>query len=323
MNSQYLIYIFLVILSFLLTYKLVPKVIYFCSKYNLKEVPNERKEHVLPMPRLGGFSLILGSFLTIIFLILINFGYEFIELELIKLLNLMLCSILIYILGSIDDLYNLRAYPRLIGQFVVALLAYYMGFRIECVDLSFFGQFEYVFCLPNILSLIITTFWIVGIINSINWIDGIDGLAALLISISALSFGFISLNSGQFIPAIFAFTTLGSTLAFLRYNYFPAKIFMGDGGSYFLGFNIAIISIISQSSGPIIFNPFRILFLLGIPFIDMVRVILIRIIKGNSPFLPDRSHYHYKLVNLGFSHKKIFVSSFLINSFLVFIGLII
>ena len=224
---------------------------------------------------------------------------------------------------SYDDLYNLRAYPRLIGQFVVASLGYYMGFRIECVDLSFFGQFEYVFCLPNILSLIITTFWIVGIINSINWIDGIDGLAALLISISALSFGFISLNSGQFIPAIFAFTTLGSTLAFLRYNYFPAKIFMGDGGSYFLGFNIAIISIMSQSSGPIIFNPFRILFLLGIPFIDMVRVILIRIIKGNSPFLPDRSHYHYKLVNLGFSHKKIFVSSLLINSFLVFIGLII
>ena len=323
MNSQFLICIFLTIISLLLTYKLVPRVILFCSKYNLKEVPDERKEHILPMPRLGGFALIFGSFLTIMLLILINLRYQFIELNNIQLFNLMLCSFFIYILGTFDDLYNLRAYPRLIGQFIVASLGYSMGFRIECIDLSLFGQVEYIFCLPSVLSLIITTFWIVGIINSINWIDGIDGLAGLLIAISAISFGLISLNSDQFIATIFAFTTFGSTLAFLRYNYSPAKIFMGDGGSYFLGFNIAIISMISQSSDPIIFNPFRVLFLVGIPLIDMVHVIFKRVIRGKSPFLPDRNHYHHRLLKLGFSHKKIFLTSLLISSFLVLIGSII
>ncbi len=321
MSYQYFIYIFLFTFAFYVTNKLVPKVINFCSKYNLKEVPEERKEHLFPMPRLGGFSLFTGYLVTIICFLIINLVLQLVKVDINQILSLSLCSLLIYILGSADDLYNLRAYPRLVGQFIVAFLAYFLGFRIECIDLSFFSDSSFTFCLTKALSLFVTSFWIVGIINAINWIDGIDGLAGLLISISALAYGFISLNSNQYLASIFVFITLGSTLAFLKHNYYPAKIFMGDGGSYFLGFNIAIISIISGSSQPIIFNPLQSIFLIGIPIFDMVYVIFGRIFKGKTPFLPDRSHYHHRFLKLGFGHRKIFLSSFLISLFFVFIGM--
>ena len=145
MSYQYFIFILLFVTSFLFTYGLVPKVINFCFRNDLLEVPEERKEHLLPMPRLGGFALITGTLLTTLFFIIINFEFKFIELDTIKLFNLSFCSILIYILGTCDDLYNLKAYPRLIGQFLIALLAYYMGFRIEYIDLNLLGKSEYLF----------------------------------------------------------------------------------------------------------------------------------------------------------------------------------
>ena len=321
MNPPYFIYIYLFFISFLITYFIVPKVILFCNKNNIKESPESRKEHNYPMARLGGLSIFLGTTISIILLLLINYFFGNWYIDFNKLVGLNLCSLFIFLIGLIDDLYNLKAYPRLFGQIVVASLTYSLGVRIELIDLNLFSDTGAFLFLPEVLSFLLTLIWIVGVINAINWIDGIDGLATTIITLSALSFGFISITLNQYIPAIISVSILGPSIAFLRYNWFPAKIFMGDGGSYFLGFNIAIIAMIYRSFDPLLFNPFQVIFLLAIPLFDMVFVTFKRLIKKVSPFLPDRNHYHHRMLKLGINQKRIVLLSIIISLIFISIGM--
>ena len=165
--------------------------------------------------------------------------------------------------------------------------------------------------MPNFLSLIITVLWITGIVNAINWIDGLDGLAVGIIIFAIL--GLILVNYKlENIELLFIITPiLGSCLSFLKYNHLPAKILMGDGGSYSLGFLIAAISLLSATKkvdslftdhAIVILIP---LILLCIPILDMCYVLYLRISKGYSPFFPDRNHLHYRLIDSGVAHQKI------------------
>ena len=153
----------------------------------------------------------------------------------------------------------------------------------------------------SLLSYFFTVLWLVGITNAINWLDGVDGLASGITGLASLGLTIISYQNGQSLVPIIAASISGCSFGFLRFNFFPAKMLMGDSGSYFLGFTLSIISILSTS---LEINPVGILipvFLFIIPLLDMFLVILGRIAKKESPFLADRSHIHHKLINSGYS----------------------
>ena len=169
------------------------------------------------------------------------------------------------------------------------------------------------FYLNDSFSLIINILWFCGVINSINWIDGLDGLAAGISLIICFGLAFISIANGNLSIALLSIILAGSCLGFLKNNFYPAKIMMGDGGSYFLGTNIALLSFlaVAKSDGQInLFIPFT---LLIVPILDMTYVIISRIQNKLSPFYPDRRHLHHRLINYGFSYKKTVCIIYLLN----------
>ena len=160
------------------------------------------------------------------------------------------------------------------------------------------------------ISFIISVLWIVGITNAFNWLDGLDGLAAGVGAI--ISFGFFILNliNGQAVLGLFSASLFSICLGFLHYNSYPASILMGDGGSYFLGSNLGLLSILTYSNTTIEKNFLVILTLFALPVFDMLTVICLRLFNKKSPFLPDNNHFHHRLLKLGFSHQKSVVYTF-------------
>ncbi len=307
------------IISFLIVILSVPLIIKFCRKYKLTEIPNIRKEHNKPMIRLGGISLILGFQISLSFAVLLNNMLGYVDINSISIIKIQILSLLIFLLGLLDDLFDLNPIPRLISQFLVSFMAWFLGFRIENLYFSFLNNFSFTISLPTVLGCICTMFWIVALINAINWIDGIDGLACSLITISCVGFVILSLIQGQFLALMVSISLLGACIGFLPFNYFPAKLFMGDGGSNFLGFIIAIITMVYSSNDYLIFNPIQAILLIFIPILDMIIVIFRRLIIRQSPFLPDRNHIHHQMLNRGFSHRAIV--NFLSANSIIFISI--
>ena len=205
-----------------------------------------------------------------------------------------------FLLGLIDDVYNLNAKFKLFIQVAIATLVYLLGVKIDVIFNPFGGVFEL-----GVLSYPITILWIVGISNAINFIDGVDGLAGSVISVNSITLGIIAVSMipANPISALIAFILAGSTLAFLTYNYNPAKIFMGDGGALFAGFLLATLSIagVMKTATLAILLPFVILV---VPIMDITFSSLRRIMKGKSPFVADAEHIHHKLLKAGFSQKN-------------------
>ena len=205
-----------------------------------------------------------------------------------------------------DDLIDISPFAKLVFQIIISYFIFSQGLEINFFNSSiqWINNFEKFF---KFVSPIITLVWIVGVTNAINWMDGLDGLASGFVIIASFSILVISILNGQEASGIMIASLSGSTLGFLQYNYFPSKILMGDSGSYFLGFNLACISLISlrgygsnaleydQISPSSLLISFLILM---IPTIDMAVVILKRISNGNSPFFPDRNHLHHKILKL-------------------------
>ncbi|MBR1907766.1 undecaprenyl/decaprenyl-phosphate alpha-N-acetylglucosaminyl 1-phosphate transferase [bacterium] len=214
--------------------------------------------------------------------------------------GILLGGSLMFLLGLIDDIYNLNAKFKLFIQIAIATLVYLLGVKIDIIFNPFGGVFEL-----GLLSYPITILWIVGISNAINFIDGVDGLAGSVISVNSITLGIIAVSMipANPISALIAFILAGSTLAFLTYNYNPAKIFMGDGGALFSGFLLATLSIagVMKTATLAILLPFVILV---VPIMDITFSSLRRIMKGKSPFVADAEHIHHKLLKAGFSQKN-------------------
>ena len=205
-----------------------------------------------------------------------------------------------FLLGLVDDIYNLPAKFKLVIQILIATLVYLLGVKID-INISPAicpMSFEY-------LSYPVTVLWIVGISNAINFIDGVDGLAGSVVTVNSITLALIALavSPGYPISALIAFILAGSMLAFLTYNFNPARIFMGDSGSLFSGFLLAALSITGVMKGAAlaILLPFIVL---AVPIIDITFASLRRILKGKSPFVADAEHIHHKLLKAGFSQKK-------------------
>lgn len=275
---------------------LVPFVIAFSKKEGLVDLPNERKIHKIPVSRLGGIAIWASTMLTFLFLVLLSY-YPYGSL----VSGILLGGSLIFLLGLVDDVYNLDAKFKLVVQILITTVVYLLGVK---VDMTAFGHHIGLACNLGFLSYPITLLWIVGISNAVNFIDGVDGLAGSVITVNAITLAIVALamRPPNSISALIAFILAGSMLAFLTFNFNPAKIFMGDSGALFSGFLLASLSITGVMKGATfaVLLPFVIL---AVPIMDITYSSLRRIFKGKSPFVADAEHIHHKLLKAGFSQK--------------------
>lgn len=262
------------------------------------DLPNPRKVHKHPMVRLGGVSIFIGNLLAL--LLVWQFGgfgvlpqpaeYE--------IWGVTIGGLLFFLIGLADDLFTLPPLLRLVLQFGVATLAWLVGVKANTVSIPGLGVFEL-----GWLSLPFTTTWLVGMANAINFIDGLDGLAAGVSGIAAVVMLVVSLFMNQPAAALLAAALAGGSLGFLRYNFNPAQIFMGDGGAYFLGFTLAGIGVIGLVKGVTTMAVVLPFLILAVPIVDTSAVLLVRLRRGQSPFIADKRHLHHRLLKAGLSQR--------------------
>ena len=301
-------------ISFFLSFLFSPLINRLSSYFGLLDKPDDRRRHNKPTARLGGIAIFISCLLS--FLLINIFVFNFFEINSMgnqtKDISIFFLGLISYFLiGLSDDIYRLSPWPRLAAQGIIGAIVWYLGFRIVGYDLFISGN------LNNFASFFFTIFWIMGVTNAINWLDGLDGLASGVSSVSFIGIGIIALNNDNILIAILSTILAGSCVGFLSLNSHPAKIFMGDSGSFLIGFSLASLSLMASTTYGNNTDFIPILIILLIPTLDMIHVILGRLIKRKSPFFPDRSHLHYKLINLGLSQKQVFFLYFFISIFLL------
>jgi UDP-GlcNAc:undecaprenyl-phosphate/decaprenyl-phosphate GlcNAc-1-phosphate transferase len=273
-------------------------------KTGYTDKPGDRKVHQRPMVRLGGVAIFAGTVFALLLVWAVGgFGIQTPAKEM-EVWGVALGGLAFFLIGLADDLFNLSPISRLILQTIVASIAWKSGVQIDFLTIPGLGLTT----LPDWVSLPLTVIWLVGMANAINWIDGLDGLAAGVSGIAAIVMLIVCLFMKQPVAALIAAAIAGSTLGFLRYNFNPAQIFMGDGGSYFLGFTLAGVSVIGLVKGVTtvaltvaVLLPYVIL---AVPILDMSAVIVARVRRGKSPFKADKRHLHHRLLNAGLSHRS-------------------
>ena len=289
------------LIAFLITFTVIPAIITVAKVKKLYDEPDDnRKLHKEPIPSLGGLGMFIGFIFSI--LLTISFSAEAPEFQ-----YYVAAFLLIFFLGIKDDIIIISPVKKFIGQIITsAILIYKAKLVITNMD-GFLGVYQ----INTICSYLLTVFALVVIINAFNLIDGVDGLAGSLGLISSLVFGIFFLINKNIPYAVLAFTFAGSLVAFLTYNFHPAKIFMGDTGSLMIGLvnSILVIKFIETGSNysyyPVTASPAIGFGILLLPLMDTLRVFSIRIMNGHSPFKPDRNHIHHVLLNHGFDHKSV------------------
>jgi len=284
-------YLFIVfILSLFLTIAFIPIVKSMAFRINLVDVPDERKVHVLPMPRSGGICMALGAIVPVLLWVPMD--------NLVRAVHI--GCFLIVVFGVLDDVKNLKYIQKFFVQIVGALVViFYGGVRIESLG----NLVPAGFVLPFFVSVLLTLVFIVGVTNAINLSDGLDGLAGGISMLSFVTIGFFAYQCGNMAIAIMSIAVVGAILGFLRYNTHPAVVFMGDAGSQMLGFLCVVFTLVlTQSNTP--YSQVTPLFLIGFPILDTLTVMVERISKGGSPFKADKNHFHHKLLKLGLYHSE-------------------
>ena len=291
--------IFVFFVAFLASLLLTPIVIRIAKRFNIVDIPQERKIHDKPVPRLGGVTLFLSFFIALALFIMNKKMYLNLVAQDPRLPLFLIGLTAAFLLGLWDDIRQLSSGFKFFGQLLIAVLTYYAGIKITVISFPFIGALHLGhFALP------ITVFWIVLAMNAINLIDGLDGLAAGICLFVSITMMVICLHDGRLIEAT-AFAALGGSLiGFLNYNFNPASIFMGDGGSYFLGYFIAGLSALGSIKGQVAFAVLIPIIALGVPMIDTIIAPIRRFIFGRKMFQPDKSHLHHQLLKLGLTHGR-------------------
>ena len=312
------------VVAALLTALIVPLVRRVGLRLGLVDPPDPRKPHTLPMVRLGGIGIVAGFSLALAVTWAAG-GFADLPPEKDQLIWTTLAGSLCYfVIGLADDLLALPPLPRLAGQLLVAVAVWLEGVRIGSIELPFgLDGGSPSLTLPPLLSLLATVIWLVGITNAINWLDGLDGLAAGVSGIAAVGLLSVSFSLNQPAAGLLAAALAGACLGFLRHNFNPARIFMGDGGSYFLGFALAAISIVGPAKGLTSVSLLLPLLILSLPLADMSAVIMGRLSEGRSPFYPDRRHLHHRLLRAGFSHRRTVVLIYAFTQWLAALALVV
>lgn len=270
-------------------------------KAGLVDQPGGRKIHKRPMVRLGGVSIFAG---TLVALLLIwrmgGFGTLPPSKE-YEVWGVTIGGLAFFLIGLADDLFTLPALSRLVMQLVVAGMAWQAGVQIHFLTIPFMGLVQ----LQDWISLLLTVVWLVGMANAINMIDGLDGLAAGVSGIAAVVMMIVCLFMNQPAAALIAAALAGASLGFLRYNFNPAQIFMGDGGAYFMGFTLAGIGVIGLVKGVTTVAVLLPYLILAVPILDISSVIVDRLRRGKSPFAADKRHLHHRLLQAGLPQRLI------------------
>lgn len=286
------------LITFVVVYLATPVVKKLAFKVRAIDDPDERKVHSRVMPRLGGLAIYLGFTLAILVTQPLTNAVW----------GLLLGGTVIMLLGVADDIKGLSPRVKLAGQVAAALILVAFGIRVEFLTNPFAGMFP-------LASLVIpvTLLWIIGITNAINLIDGLDGLAAGTSGIAAVTMAVVTALEGHTAIAALALILGASLAGFLRYNFYPAQIFMGDSGSMFLGFILAALAIMGLTKGATVISLFIPVVILGIPIMDTLFAIVRRFFNRKPIFQPDKQHLHHCLLNIGLSHRQTVLAIYLVN----------
>ena len=304
------------ITSFALTFVAIPSIISVARKKKLFDEPDHRKSHTVRTPSLGGIGIFAGSIFSIIMWTPFKYFGD---------LQYILCSfIIVFLIGAKDDIDPISPSKKLLGQlFAAAILVFKANIRLT----SLYGIFG-IGTLPEYVSIALSIFTVIVIINAFNLIDGINGLSGGIGLLISLTMGTWFFLIDRLDIAIVAFSLAGSLIAFLKYNVTPAQIFMGDTGSLLLGLVCSILAILfidihkdlgdhqyAFKSAPTVAIAVMIL-----PLFDTLRVFIIRILNGKSPFYPDRSHIHHLMIDCGLSHMNATYILLVVNTIFIFIA---
>jgi UDP-GlcNAc:undecaprenyl-phosphate GlcNAc-1-phosphate transferase len=292
--------------AFVISFASTPIVKSFAQRVGAIDVPKDgRRMHTQPIPRLGGLAIFLGFLLSVVLFAKISPDVQ----------GILLGSVVIVIVGVIDDIVPLPALVKFVVQIGAALIAVYHGVRVDFIanpniwsslDFINFGYF----------SVPITVLWIVAVTNSVNLIDGLDGLAAGVSAISSFTMMIIAILVSAGNVAVIMAALAGACIGFLPYNKNPAKIFMGDTGALLLGYILATVSIIGLFKLYAVIS-FVIPFLVvGLPLFDTLFAFMRRILSGRNPMSPDRGHFHHRLIDMGFSQKQAVAIAYAISGIL-------
>ncbi len=271
-----------------------PLAIRLSKRWDVMAKPGGRRKHSQPIPKLGGIPLTLAyvAAIVLVYLLMPPVGDDALRLR-----GVIIGSLIFFVGGIIDDIYDISPWIQFSIQFIGAAVAMGHIIFIEVFANPLTGAAQWIDWQP--LALLITLIWIVGIINSVNWLDGLDGLAAGVGTIAALLFAWHSLRLGQDAVAAFPLAMAGALLGFLPFNFVPARIFLGTAGAYVLGYNLATLSILSPAKIA------TALLILAIPILDGLWRVLDRLRRGQSPFYGDRGHLHFRLVDEGVPIRRI------------------
>ena len=298
------------LLAFVTAFVITPHTMRLSKEVGAIDLPNDRRINKKPMPRLGGLAVISGFLVSTIYLLVMmslenNLNLFGTENYYLKLIGFLIGIILLGITCFIDDSKGIPWYVKLIVQIISAIIVTICGIRIENISLPFV---ENKIVIDQVFSYILTVGWIIGITNAINLIDGLDGLSSGVCLISCLSLLIIFSLNGSPILAIILITALaGAIVGFLPFNFSPAKTFIGDTGSNFMGFSIAIISILGVAKTYTAIVLIAPIIVLALPIFDTLFAIVRRIVKGKSikaVMKPDKGHIHHRLMARGYSQKQ-------------------
>lgn len=274
---------------------MTPMVIKLGQRFDWVDHPDSRKHHQTAMVRVGGLAIFIGMMFAFGGLFILGRGASLSATT----LALVLGSIASFGIGFADDLFGLSPRLRLLSQAAMTVGLWYAGIQIEALPFPFLGQVPL-----GWLSIPITFLWLAGVTNAINWLDGMDGLAAGIGAISSLVLALGCYQVGAGMEATIALSLAATLLGFLVYNARPAKLFMGDGGAYLIGFLLASLPITSLIQGQTASVAVVPDFILCIPILDMIYVIVKRLLDRKSPFYPDRRHLHHRFLQQGFSYNQ-------------------
>src|ERR1700730_5627651 len=259
------------------------------TKWRIIDHPGERKVHAMPIPRIGGVAMAIGVLVAAIIVIPLDHSSRY----------FLIAAGVLTVFGALDDRFDFDYRIKLAVQVAAALIAV-LGGDVQIHGLTFDDQMP----LPEWVSVPLTLFFLIGITNAINLADGLDGLAGGTTFLCLCALAILAYSSGELSCTALALAFGGAVLGFLRYNTYPASVFMGDAGSQLLGFAVGVLSLEATQGGNSVVSAATPILLLALPILDTLSVMTQRISEGRSPFSADKNHIHHKLLSLGLEHHE-------------------
>lgn len=301
--------ILVTVCAFILSAFFVPIVKLLAVHIGAVDKPNPRKVHHTLMPRMGGLAIFAAYWIVLLTLVPVSQPLQ----------GFLMGAVMLVFVGIVDDVTDMPAKLKLLGQIIAACIAALGGIRVEFVTNLFGSGTMHLTWLSVPLSVI----WIVAIINAINLIDGLDGLATGVSGISAATLAVVNLMNGANLTAMMCFALVGACLGFLVYNFHPASIFMGDTGSMFLGYTLAVLSIMGTAKGVTFVSIFIPILALGIPIFDTLFAIIRRMLANKPIFEADKAHLHHVLLARGLSHRNTVLLIYAISACLSVVAIVV